>query len=257
MLAKAGVADPDLIQDDYVFVREIPKWRQQELVELEGEFQFPGTYAIAAEEETLWDLIKRSGGLTNDAFVDGTVFTRKSISEQIQRADYDRVAQSSLELRLDTQGIVRPAAAINIDPERMTRLVINMDRLMTSNGREGNIVLRDGDKIFVPRTPSGIQVMGAVAAPGTILYEPNHKVKHYIDRAGDFTTQSQKNGVRLIKADGRVFAGGDARSQKVELGDAVFVPAEIKRDRDWWKIVTGSMTLITGMVTTALLLSQL
>ena len=56
---------------------------------------------------------------------------------------------------------------------------------------------------------------------------------------------------------GRVFAGGDAKSQHVELGDAIFVPTEIKKDKDWWKIVTGSMALITGMATTALLVAKL
>ena len=249
--------DPLLAQDDHVFIREMPQWRSQELVKIEGQVMFPGVYALAHERETLWELMQRAGGLTDEAFIPGTIFTRKSITDYIRRADYQRIAESSIELREDTLGEVRPAVAVSVDPTRMTRLVIGMERLVDSRGEEGDIQLRDGDHIYIPREPSGVQVMGAVAAPGTIQYRPRSKIGHYIERAGDYTKQSQKDGARLIKADGRVFAGGEARSQQVQLGDAIFVPTEIKKDRDWWKIVTGSMTLITGMVTVAVLIAQL
>lgn len=253
----AGEDDPLLREDDYVFVREIPLWRDQEVVEITGEVMFPGGYALGHDGETLWDLLQRSGGFTPQAFTRGAVFTRHSIAADIARADYARVAEQAVELREDSTGLVKPVYTQSIQPERLTRLVIDMDRLMRTEGKEGNVLLRRGDKIYIPRTPSGIQVMGAVAAPGTILFDPNRKLDHYVSRAGDYTKQSDKSNVRLIKADGRVFAGGNASGQKVEVGDAVFVPQKIQKDRDWWKIVTGSVTVVTGLATTALLVDRL
>jgi protein involved in polysaccharide export with SLBB domain len=253
----SGPEDPPLAEDDQIFVREIPRWRNQELVAVEGEVMFPGSYALAHDGETLWELLQRSGGLTPDAFPRGTVFIRKSIAEDIERNDYVRVVESSVELREDSLGMIQPAFPVRFDPKRMTRLVINLDALLKAQGREGNVELRDGDRIHIPKQPSGVQVMGAVAAPGTILFESNKKSNHYIRRAGDFTNQSDKGGTLLIKADGRVFSGGEAKGQKVEKGDAIFVPQEIKKDRDWWKIVTGSVSIVTGVVTTALLVDRL
>jgi protein involved in polysaccharide export with SLBB domain len=252
-----GADDPLLAEDDHVFIREIPRWRAQELVKLEGELQFPGTYALAHGGETLWEIIQRAGGVTADAFVQGTVFVREAISKDIRRADYARVVESSVELREDSLGEIKPAFPIRFDPDRMTRLVIDMEQLFASNGQRGNLTLRPGDNIYIPQRPSGVQVMGAVAAPGSILFEPGRKPKYYIKRAGDFTNQSHKKGVRLIKADGRVFAGGNARGRGVEAGDAIFVPQEIKRDRNWWRIATGSVSILTGLVTTALLVDRL
>jgi protein involved in polysaccharide export with SLBB domain len=253
----SGGDDPMLREDDYVFVREIPKWRNQEVVELTGEVMFPGGYALASEGETLWDLLQRAGGFTDHAFLRGTVFTRKSIAEDVVRADYARVVESTTELREDSLGQIRPTATPSIQPERLTRIVIDVDRLVRSKGREGNVMLRRGDRIYIPQTPSGIQVMGAVAAPGTILYEQGRKLDHYVGRAGNYTKQSDRDNVRLIKADGRVYAGGEASGQKVEVGDAVFVPQKVQKDRDWWKIVTGSVSVVTGIATTALLVDRL
>jgi protein involved in polysaccharide export with SLBB domain len=257
MANPSGADDPLLKEDDRIFVREIPRWRNQELVAVEGEVMFPGSYALAHSGETLWDLLKRTGGLTPDAFPRGTVFIRKSIADDIERNDYSRVVESTVELREDSMGVIQPAFTSRFDPNRMTRLVINLESLIKSKGRTGNVELRDGDRIHIPRQPSGVQVMGAVAAPGTILFEPNKKPKHYIRRAGDFTNQSDKNGALLIKADGRVFSGNEATGQEVEVGDAIFVPQEIKKDRDWWKIMTGSVSIVTGVVTTALLVDRL
>jgi protein involved in polysaccharide export with SLBB domain len=226
-------------------------------VEVSGEIMFPGGYALGQDDETLWDLVQRAGGFTGKAFIRGTVFTRASITDDIARSDYARVAESAVELREDSLGEIKPTYTPALKPERLTRLVIDMDRLIRSQGREGNVQLRRGDRIFIPQIPSGVQVMGAVAAPGTILFDSGKKLDHYVSRAGDFTKQSDKDNVRLIKADGRVFAGGQASGQKVEVGDAVFVPQRVQKDRDWWKIVTGSVTVVTGLATTALLVDRL
>jgi polysaccharide biosynthesis/export protein len=57
-------------------------------VELRGEVRFPGTYPIEAGER-LSSVIARAGGLTEHAFVEGSVFLREDLRrrerEQIER----------------------------------------------------------------------------------------------------------------------------------------------------------------------------
>lgn len=64
---------------DIVVVRKNPQYENQRVVRLEGEVMFPGLYALEKKSETLYDLIKKAGGPTEEAFLYGTVFTRNNI----------------------------------------------------------------------------------------------------------------------------------------------------------------------------------
>ncbi|MBT6245299.1 MAG: hypothetical protein HOI43_07790, partial [Gammaproteobacteria bacterium] len=58
---------------DIVRVNTIPGWRQAENVTLTGEVVFPGTYSIEGGE-TMSSVLRRAGGLTDEAFPEAAVF---------------------------------------------------------------------------------------------------------------------------------------------------------------------------------------
>ena len=62
-------------------IKETPDWREQESITLNGEVRFPGTYPIR-KGETLSSVIARAGGLTDQAFPKGSVFTREELKVQ-------------------------------------------------------------------------------------------------------------------------------------------------------------------------------
>ncbi len=78
--ALAGDAAADLVLQpfDYLVIKELPQWSEQETITLGGEVRFPGTYPIQ-RGETLSSVLKRAGGLTDLAFAEGAVFTRESL----------------------------------------------------------------------------------------------------------------------------------------------------------------------------------
>ena len=94
-------------------------------------------------------------------------------------------------------------------------------------------------------------------ASGTIKFEDERKAKYYLERAGGFTKQADKGGLKLVKADGRVFSGSDARKQVVQLGDAIVVPTEIKKDKDFMKSFTSMLSIVSGLATSAFILAKL
>ena len=114
--------------------------------------------------------------------------------------------------------------------------------------------MRGDDYIYVPRIPSGVSVLGAVGAEGTIKYEKGKRVKHYIELAGNF---GRKGSTKLIRADGQVLSGGSTLRKKVELGDAIVVPTEIKKDRDWLKTMSSIFSIVGGALTTILIIDRL
>ena len=246
-----------LLEDDQVYIRQIPEWELNRRVTIEGEVKFPGEYALVSRDETLWQALQRAGGFTDVAFPEGLSLERPSISSSTFRRNLDRIVASSSELREDSTGEIRSVEQINYDASNLNRIILDMKRLIATNGAEGDVTLQPGDRIFVPQIPPGISVLGAVGASGTIKYEPDKKPKYYLERAGGFTKQSDKDGIKLVKADGRVFSGDDARKRIVDLGDAIIVPTEIKRERNTLKTLSAMMQIVSGLATSAFILTKL
>lgn len=61
---------------DQVFIRKNPSFELQENVLLVGEVLFPGEYSKMDKGERISSLIKRAGGLTKDAYLEGTKILR-------------------------------------------------------------------------------------------------------------------------------------------------------------------------------------
>jgi protein involved in polysaccharide export with SLBB domain len=63
---------------DMIFVRKSPGYKVQQTAQVVGEVVFPGYYGIKNKNERISDLIKRSGGLTDDAYARGATLLRKT-----------------------------------------------------------------------------------------------------------------------------------------------------------------------------------
>ncbi|HUU44972.1 MAG TPA: SLBB domain-containing protein [Acidobacteriota bacterium] len=255
---KYGDLPEDIVlkEGDYVFVRPDPNIGAHRLVHLEGEVQYPGRYSLIRDDETFHDVLQRAGGLTPQAFPAGTVFIREQISEDMQRLNYSQILQNAQPLVEDSTGHVSREELILVNPESMTRIVIDIPEIIRENGGPADIVLRPGDRITIPAIPSGIQVHGSVAAPGTIGYRKNWRVKDYISRAGGTTRSSDADGIRVVMADGQVVECGN-KNRRIALGDAIFVPTRIKKSSDWLKTLTQTVSIVGGVATTVLVVQSL
>lgn len=256
-LADASGFAMRLQEDDHLFIRRIPEWETDRSVTVAGEVMFPGKYFLEGRRETLSHLLSRAGGFTSSAFPAGIVFERHSIGETLQRSNIPMLLEQSQPVVLDSMGVPIEENFFSYRDESMNRIIIDMERILATGGAEGDILMEPGDRVYIPPTPSGISVLGAVGANGTLKYVEGRKVKEYIERAGNFTRRADKNETRLIRAGGEVFAGGDVLGEKVRLGDIIVVPSQIKRDRDWLKTITTVVTATAGIVTSAYLVSNL
>ena len=256
-LSDSAALNTVLREDDRLYVRTIPEWELHRTVKMDGEVQFPGEYVLSDREETLYGLLKRSGGFTRSAFPKGIVFERGKISRDLQRLQIPKVLENSKPIVKDSLGHEEEVAVMNYDSSLVNRIVIDLDRIMASNGKEGDLTLQPGDRIYIPPVPSGISVMGAVGSTGTIKFDSDKKVKYYVSAAGNFTPRADKNGTRLIKANGSVYSGRGVLGKKVEIGDVIVVPAKIQQDHDWFKAVTTTLAATTSLLTTVLVITKL
>jgi protein involved in polysaccharide export with SLBB domain len=68
-----------LKDNDHVVIRKNPFFRDLRKVTISGQVMFPGVYTLVSKDETLKDVIDRAGGLTSEAFIEGTVFMRDTL----------------------------------------------------------------------------------------------------------------------------------------------------------------------------------
>lgn len=262
-LRRALAGDPSaniaLQPFDYLMIKEVPLWAAQEEVEIVGEVKFPGRYAIH-RGETLRSVMQRAGGVTDLAFLQGSVFTRielqererKQIETLANRMQSD-VAQASLQVAQETGKDAGQALAIGQSlltelrsAKPVGRLVINLDESMRAKaGSEQDIVLKGGDRLLVPRVTQEVTVIGEVQSATSHLYDPSLSRRDYIQMSGGLTPRADDKRIYVVRADGSVvvntgnswFGGGQV---DIRPGDTIVAPLDTERMRPlpFWTAVT-------------------
>ena len=250
--------DMPLSEHDKIFIRQIPGWEERDIVTIEGEVRFPGKYVITKETNSLYSLIQRAGGLSDDAFATGTVFTRGTIISDLKRRGVDELINRSAEKLEDDSGKIRiDSSAVLRDNNMSNRIVVHIDELLKSGDSRYDIILKDGDQVYIPSNPAGIQVLGAVPSISTIAYQDGKKADFYVKRAGGFLPNADKKHVQLIRADGTIVSGRSSLSKEVRLGDAIYVPTKVHKERDWMKIFSTTASVAASIATTIFVFDRL
>ncbi|MEE9157620.1 MAG: SLBB domain-containing protein, partial [Gammaproteobacteria bacterium] len=95
---------------DQINVRRVPQWDEVGSIEIIGEARFPGHYLIA-RGESLSNVLKRAGGLTDQAYPRGVVFIRESVREREQ----EQLDQLTLQLERDIVSVVAQGEEFGVD----------------------------------------------------------------------------------------------------------------------------------------------
>ena len=109
-----------LLSKDRLNVFTKPEWREDYSVELLGEVTFPGTYTFK-RGETIADIIKRAGGITEYAYPQGAIFSRDSL--RIQEAERMKLLDRQLRQEIASLTLRRQSSSARYTRDRKsTRL---------------------------------------------------------------------------------------------------------------------------------------
>jgi protein involved in polysaccharide export with SLBB domain len=271
-------ADPLLKPYDILVIKRTPHWDEPGVVVLKGEVRFPGTYPIL-RGETLSSVVRRAGGLTDLAFDEGTVFLR----EELKIREKDQLEMLSNRLQADLAGLALEALTTSavtnggggnnsaqglavgqtlIQQLRNTkpvgRLVINIDQVMRGKpGAPGDVVLRDGDRLLVPKKTEDITILGEVQSPTSHVYQAGLTRDEYIARSGGTTQRADHKRIYVVRANGDVVTGHRGgwfrRTQEVQIrpGDTIVVPMDTERVRGlplWTSVTTIIYNLAVALL---------
>jgi protein involved in polysaccharide export with SLBB domain len=181
--APAGpTPDVQLKPYDNVLVLRQPGWELQRTVMVSGEVRFPGRYTLLNKNEHISDILKRAGGLTPEGYANGVTFYRRS-------------------------------SAIG-------RIGIELPDVLKDPGNRDNLLLVDGDSLYIPRFNAVVRVQGAVNSPVAVTYQPGKDLNYYIRAAGGATRKADVGRAYVTQPNGKV----DAEAPRFLIPDYVPKP---------------------------------
>jgi protein involved in polysaccharide export with SLBB domain len=213
-----GAPEVALLPYDNVLIMHQPSWELQRTVTITGEVNFPGTYALRQRDERLADLIAHAGGLTAEAYPEGTHFIRSEGS--------------------------------------VGRVAIDVPRALRRRNSPDNLLLMHGDSIIIPQRSSVVTVRGAVNAPTVVAYVPGRDLDYYISQAGGPTRDADNRRAFVTQPNGKRETKSWGRSPRPMPGSLVEVPVLDAAHRTNWVQTIATITpvlisLATLLVTVA------
>lgn len=229
----------------------VPLAQQTKFVRLDGEFVHAGVYSVQPGE-TLRQLVDRAGGITPNAYLYGSEFSRES-TRAMQQARIDEYVQS-LDMRIQHSNLALAAANTSSQQDQTAgtaaqvserelmarlrmiratgRIVLEFKPNSTGTASLPDLALEDGDRFIIPSAPASINVVGAVYDQNSFLYERQRRVGAYLQLAGGPTRDADRKRQFVIRADGEVVSydaskglwGNEFTSLRINPGDTIVVP---------------------------------
>ena len=217
-----GDADFYLQPFDMVQIRRSPAYKVQRTVSVSGEVLFSGSYALLKKNERLSDLIKRAGGITPDAYIKGGRLIRRMNDEERRRE------RDALRMARNGEGKDSISVAKLAITETYT-VGIDMEKALANPGSDYDVVLREGDVIYIPEFVNTVKISGSVMYPNTVAWEKGAKLKHYINMAGGYGNMAKKKKAYIIYLNGTVARARRGDSQLIQPGCEIVVPSKAEK----------------------------
>ena len=267
-LSKNAENDLQLMSGDTIVVFskidfKQPQEKKLKLVKVEGEVKAPGIYSVGLGE-TLSQVINRAGGLTTQAYIFGTIFSRESAkrdeavrlkdaTDRIEQDYFRYLASRSRNATTQEEGVVSTGEIESIkslvgrlrtvQPEG--RIPLNLSSSAAQYRDLPSILLEDLDSVVIPTKPATVTVVGSVFRQGSLLWNSTWTSQDYLNNSGGLRQHADSSGVVIFRADGTVRQQGgwlNGASSEINPGDTIVVPEDVQSSswtrifRDWSQI---------------------
>lgn len=223
---------------DQVVVRRIPGYENLRMVKIEGEVIRPGGYNIISKNERVSDVVRRSGGFTEYAHIDGAFLIRNQKFDEAQKKLNDFMKKNAVtqikdkNTEIDVDMLEKTGLKDKGDINAIDSLQMNLsgaeivDKIADAEGLVGidlqkiidnphgdfDLILEDGDLIYIPRQLQTVRVIGEVYFPTYIKYQRNYNFNDYLSGAGGESSKADKKRIFVL------YPNGTSKSTKSFLG---------------------------------------
>lgn len=220
-------ADYFLRPFDMVIIRNNPGYFNQRVVFVNGEVMYPGPYVLNSVDEKLSSIIKRAGGFKMTADPSSASLRRSNrYDEQALLKLYSVAKLANIQKDTISNGSIDTLKQEAVRPYDL--IGINLEEVMQNPGITYDMIMEDGDMIFVPKKNQAVKVRGEVLFPTQFAFEEGHNMKYYVDKAGGFTNRAVRRKAFVLGANGSAKKAHGFLVFKsypeISAGDEIFVP---------------------------------
>jgi len=207
----------------------------------------PGDALFVPPLAVLQDVVEVRGAFQGTAESSKTITAGKTtIVQRFELAQGDRVrdvviraggAAAYADLRLafvERGGITGPRQRVPVD----------LQRLLVEKDETQNILLQNGDVVFLPVVEDKVYVVGEVKQPGAQDYRPDLTPREYLAMAGGPGNRAKLADMTVTFRNGRTFAMADA--PPLEPGSVVTVPEVAVK---WWQDYVTILQAVASILT--------
>lgn len=236
---------------DRISVRNLKGINDKVNVKLIGELNLPGDYSSQTRGERISDFIKKAGGVSPYAFVEGATLIRLNpfYKEEAQKLTSDVINEQSTNVASLSN---RKEFRVGID----LKAILSGD---SKNATKADMVLKDGDRIIIPSIKETVKTEGQITIPSLIRHEKGLSFKNYINKSGGFGERALRRKSYVVYPNGDIAATTNflffKSYPKVTAGSIVIVPKKAPRGEG--VNVQEAIGVTSGLATLALLIDRI
>lgn len=232
---------------DVVHVRRSPAFHTPRTVHVTGEVNFEGAFTLENKNLRLSDAINMAGGVTEVAYLRGARLIR--VMDDEERVRRSATLKAIRNLMTDPQDSITWR---KFDLDNNYVVGIELDEALKNPGSDKDVILREGDRLYVPEYTGQVTISGDVMFPNTVFYDSKMSFKDYIRQAGGYGDRAKKSKSFIVYQNGTVALA--KKGAKPEPGSEIVVPSKRRNHVDWGQLVTlgSTFTSIAAMVAMAI-----
>lgn len=203
-----------------------------EVVTITGQVQSTGKYTLSSRVDRVSDIVKRAGGLIDDAYSEGAFIRRSRYNIDSLKSDesktsieeaYNRKFKAQQEAEKETltkiAGATTNAATDpNIQKKKLKdtldvlykeleqdyyQIAIDINKIIKNPGSELDLVLRDKDEVVIPKMDNRVKISGGVLRPTNIVYIDGLTIGECISAAGGISEYAKRGRAYVVYANGK------------------------------------------------------
>lgn len=247
-------ANVNILPGDMAAVIENEESEAVRGIQVLGHVNTPGTYAME-KAMRLSDAVALAGGFTDQAYPQALYLIRQSVkADQIEhirrtiaatREELESVEASlalQADLSADEKNVVKAQIAqqkvlleqaAEKDGQMLGRIALDLPpSLEQLRGSEDDIILQEGDYIFVPQRSEYVTVIGDVDSAIALPWKSTKSVKDYLYDLGglrprDYAISIIKHNGKVVTEDNLFYGWSTIEGQKLDPGDVVIAVRKI------------------------------
>ena len=106
---------------------------------------------------------------------------------------------------------------------------IDLEKALSNPKSNADLVLREGDVVFIPKNTNTVTINGAVMVPNTVSYMKGKNVDYYLNQAGGCSDNARKSKKFIVYMNGQVTKVKGSGKKQIEPGCEIIVPGKAKK----------------------------